>query len=65
MTKRQLLTTYRANDTSHLWPIRNKFNATERAIRHCRKLAAETGHPYSAEELNAAINTIVNNPKNW
>lgn len=27
---------YRSMDDSHLWPIKGKFNATERAIRQVR-----------------------------
>ena len=37
-TKRQINAYYRANDESHLWPICNKFDATERAIRRIRRL---------------------------
>ena len=28
---------FRAQDESHLWPIRNRFNVTERAIKKARK----------------------------
>jgi hypothetical protein len=34
---------YRAQDDSHLWPIRNEFNATERAIRQSRRFQRESG----------------------
>ena len=37
-SKRQINAYFRANDESHLWPICNKFDATERAIRRLRRL---------------------------
>lgn len=36
-TIRQINAYYRAQDTSHKWPINSKFNVTERAIRRLRK----------------------------
>ena len=35
-TVRQINAYYRATDESHKWPICNKFNVTERAIRRLR-----------------------------
>ena len=54
---------YRAQDDSHLWPINNRFNATERAIRQARKLQRESGAIYGLEYcylLDSLISTIVN-----
>lgn len=42
-TVRQINAYFRANDDSHKWPICNKFNATERAIRRIRKLQLYSG----------------------
>ena len=63
---REINKRYRAADESHLWPICNKFNATERAIRNVRKLCAAIGpcDDYAAE-LDAELTRIVNNEKNW
>ena len=60
-TVRQINKRYRAADESHLWPICNKFNATERAIRNVRKLSAANGpcDDYAAE-LDAELTRIVN-----
>lgn len=38
MSVRQINAYLRQNDDSHLWPIRGRFNATERAIRRVRRL---------------------------
>lgn len=38
MSVRQINAYLRKNDDSHLWPIRGRFNATERAIRRVRRL---------------------------
>jgi len=40
---------YRAQDESHLYPIRNRFNATERAIRRVRRFAKDYGTLYGLE----------------
>lgn len=54
---------FRAKDQSHLWPINNKFNATERAIARVRRFNQYYGE-VSAEEyklqLEAEISDIVN-----
>jgi len=34
---------YRDQDESHLWPVRNRFNVTERAIRKAREFQRESG----------------------
>lgn len=55
---------YRAQDESHLYPIRNRFDATERAIRRARRLMAEYGAPCEGLEyalaVDAALSDIVN-----
>lgn len=59
---------YRANDDSHLWPICNRFNVTERAIRRTRKIVRETGEcdvNVYALMLEDEMSEIVNNERNW
>lgn len=61
MTIRQINRLFRQHDTSALWPICGRFNATERAIRHLRR----TGYAYIdnleyAYALDAEISRIVN-----
>jgi len=54
---------YRAQDESHLWPINNRFNATNRAIRRIRQLSQYTGGSYGIEYcymLDEEISNIVN-----
>lgn len=51
---------FRANDCSHLWPICNKFDATERAIRRLRKLQLFNGGLEYFYALEAEITRIVN-----
>jgi len=54
---------YRAQDDSHLWPINNRFNTTERAIRQARKMQRESGAVYGLEYcymLDRLISAIVN-----
>lgn len=62
-TKRQINAYFRANDESHLWPICNRFDATERAIRRLRRLddgcLADGGLEYFLA-LDAEISRIVN-----
>ena len=59
-TTRQINKYFRSIDESHLWPICNKFDATERAIRRLRK----TGHFNGGLEyflaLDSEISDIVN-----
>ena len=56
---------YRDQDKSHLYPISNKFNATERAIRRIRKWNKESGYNINpgleyCYALDAEISQIVN-----
>ena len=59
----------RAKDESHLWPIKGRFNVTERAIRRVRKyvregLEIDEKYSYTAI-LEAEMSEIVNNERNW
>jgi hypothetical protein len=60
---------FRSQDESHLWPIRNKFNCTNRAIKQAQKFMSETGEDLTGIEYSTLIDSIlseiVNNPKNW
>ena len=64
-SKRQINAYYRANDESNLWPICNRFDATERAIRRIRRLddgclpLSNGGLEYFIA-LDAEISRIVN-----
>ena len=51
---------FRANDESHKWPICNRFNATERAIRRLRKAGLFSGGYGYFNALDQEISTIVN-----
>jgi len=54
---------YRAQDDSRLWPVNNRFNVTERAIRQARKLQRESGAVYGLEYcymLDSLISKIIN-----
>ena len=54
---------YRAQDASELWPIRNRFNATERAIRRARDFTRQTCAVYGLEYcylLESILTEIVN-----
>ncbi len=51
---------FRANDESHKWPICNKFNVTERAIRRLRKLQMYNGGLEYFMALESEISGIVN-----
>ena len=66
--KRRVNKKFRASDDSHLYPICGRFNATERAIRHARKIANANGEFGSAYEysecLSWLLSQIVNDPKN-
>ena len=62
MTIRQINRLFRQHDTSMLWPICGRFNATERAIRRLQRTAEYTytdGLEY-ALALDAEISRIVN-----
>jgi len=60
---------YRSKDESHLWPIRGRFNVTNRAIRQAYVLRCSIGEHGSELEyrltLEDLISRIVNNSKNW
>lgn len=55
---------FRAADESHLWPIRGRFNATERAIRAVQRYTNESGDDLAGLEyalaLDAELSRIVN-----
>jgi hypothetical protein len=57
---RQINTYFRANDESHKWPICNKFDVTERAIRRLRKTGMYCGGYEYFLALDAEIWLIVN-----
>lgn len=59
---------YREQDESHLWPINNNFNVTERAIRKARQFQRDAGAVYGLEYaylLENIISEIVNDSNNW
>ena len=54
---------FRAADESHLWPINNRFDATERAIRRVRRFMREAGELSGlayALALDAELSRVVN-----
>lgn len=59
---------FRERDDSHLWPIRGRFNATERAIRRLRDWQRQGGYfdcAYSYEAtLEREISQIVSDAQN-
>jgi hypothetical protein len=58
---------FRKQDDSSLWPIRGKFDVTERAIRHALKFESQSGAMSPLEYamfLESDTSTIVNDPKN-
>lgn len=69
MSIREINKFFRSIDQSHLWPVRNKFNATERAIRKVRKFRKESMFDYDgpayAHLIENELGSIVNNEKNW
>lgn len=60
---------YRAQDESHKWPIRGRFDVTERAIRRTRRNFGLCGYPCEGLEyalaLDAEMSRIVNDERNW
>ena len=64
MSIRQINRLFRQHDESHLWPICNHFNATDRAIRRLRRNVlphmGQTGGIEYAAMLDAEISRIVN-----
>ena len=68
MSVRQINKHFRSIDDSHLWPIRGRFNVTERAIRRIRRLRGELGVNSGLEyylALEDEISNIVNDVRNW
>ena len=55
---------FRQQDDSGLWPIRGRFNVTERAIRHARLYGTMSPLEY-AMFLENDTSDIVNNENNW
>ena len=57
---------FRLQDTSNLWPVSGKFNATNRAIRRAQKWQRESGVSLQGLEycyfISSEISSIVNNP---
>ena len=60
---------YHAQDDSHLWPIRGRFNVTTRASKNVGRFMNETGYDLSGLEyclaLEGEMSRIVNDEKNW
>ena len=59
---------YRSQDDSNLWPIRGRFNVTERAIRKARQFQRDSGAVYGLEYaylLDHIISREVNDERNW
>jgi len=56
---------YREQDESNLWPINNRFNVTDRAIRRAQRFQRESGSAcYGLEYcylLESILSEIVNN----
>lgn len=63
MSIRQINALFRAQDTSYLFPVNNRFNVTDRAIRRLQRLRRECpiapGVEY-ALALDEEISRIVN-----
>jgi hypothetical protein len=51
LSRKDILKYFLNNDESHLFPIRGKFNATERAIRRLYKYERESGEYLEGLEL--------------
>lgn len=55
---------FRAADESHLWPVRGRFNATERAINNVQRFMRESGEDLAglayALALDAELSRVVN-----
>ena len=51
---------YRAQDESHLYPINNRFNATDRAIMRVRAYSKQAGAIYGLEYCYAVENELSN-----
>ena len=64
LSRRAINKLFRANDESHLWPVKGRFNVTNRAIRRLQKyqrqgLIINDGLEY-AYALDHEITEIVN-----
>lgn len=59
-TIKQINAYFRARDESPKWPITNKFNVIERAIRRLQKLRTYTGGVEYFHALETEISNIVN-----
>jgi hypothetical protein len=54
---------FRTQDESHLYPIKHRFNATERAIRRARDFQRDNGAVYGLEYsllLDQMLSDVVN-----
>ena len=60
MTTRQINRWFRLRDESHLWPVKGRFNATDRAINRLRRLDHDWEGEGYASALDAEISRIVN-----
>lgn len=65
MNRTQIDNLFLANDESHLWPVENKFNATQKAIETLKAkerdgLELPDGGPEYAAALDQEISDIVN-----
>lgn len=56
---------YRSQDESDLWPVKGRFNVTERAIRRVQRFARSNGAIYGLEyclaienEMSDIVNSI-------
>jgi hypothetical protein len=59
-TIRRINAYFRANDESHKWPVNNRFNVTERAIRRLRKTGQYYGGLDYWHALDDECSRIVN-----
>jgi len=60
MTIRQINRWFRIRDESHLWPVKDRFNATDRAINRLRRLNHDWEGEVYASTLYEEISRIVN-----
>lgn len=67
LSRWEIFTIFKENDESHLWPVRDRFNVTIRAIRRLQKFEEEGGIVNDGLELwlwlENEISNIVNDPK--
>ena len=59
---------FRQQDDSNKWPVNNKFDVTERAIRRARKFESQSGVMSPLEYamfLEQDTSQIVNDENNW